>query len=195
MRFGRIVDKAIILWCIRRFESVLGRRLPPTDRDDAIQECWERWLSATPGSDEVDDPFLCAKRAIARWWKRESRHYGMAPEEMIPYFASRGSSKKELDWQIVSALCSEFYAQRARQGGDRAAKAAARDAMIVALLYAGFSDEAIALEIGSTYSSVRTYRKQIKRRLRLILEESAASAHLISLIEANQQEELYHEHS
>ena len=53
---------------------------------------------------------------------------------------------------------------------ERGRRAASRDVAILNLIAQGYSDEGIALEIGATYASVRTYRKHLKNSLKSILE-------------------------
>lgn len=60
---------------------------------------------------------------------------------------------------------------RQKKGG-RGKRAAERDATILELLTWGYSDDGIALELSIPYTSVREYRKIIKKSLRLALAKT-----------------------
>lgn len=141
--------------------------------DDIIQSAWVRHLEK-PG----ESPFYSGRLAAQNFVKRNGAFYKntTALDDHIEY--QTRTSREPLPQEISAALFEEFFKQRKpsgpragaenRTGGKRRLAAAARDTLIVDLLWQGYSDEGVAMEIGCTYYSLRTYRRQIKDRLRSI---------------------------
>lgn len=144
--------------------------------DDVVQVAWCRYLNKP-----FADAFHVGKRAAQEYVRKNGAFYRTTCALTETVEAAAATSRDPLPQEISAELFSAFYAQRKpsgphngaehRSGGQRRIAAAARDALIVDLLYQGYSDEGIALEIGTTYLSVRTYRKQIKNRLRKMSAE------------------------
>ena len=142
--------------------------------DDVIQVAWCRYLDKP-----TNDFFRVGKLAAQEFVRKNGAFYRSTKVLTEIDLAPVKVSRSPLPTEISAALMNEFFAQRRpsgpkhnaenRSGGQRRMAAAARDTLIVDLIFQGYSDEGIALELGTTYYSVRTWRGQIKRRLRHML--------------------------
>lgn len=154
---------------------------PPSDdeMDDYVSEAWVRWLS-TEDPMEKQSPRLCAKRSAAaqmrRWGRRaDNEVWSELREDSDPLHREM---REPMPVEMRNALLVEFQTQR-RKGGERGLWAAARDVAILNLLWQGYNDKEIGAQLDMPHYSLRTYRRQIKERLRHMLE-SKRTNHLNS---------------
>jgi len=141
--------------------------IPDELLEEILQEAWLRYLENDPDSDERRDPFLAGKRAAAAFLRRERGQYKSLSLEPSISVAAHDEEDRELCLDIVATL-EDIFLQQRRKRGDRGAAAAKRDAKILSLLVAGYSDDGIALELSLSPTSVKRYRNQIRRRLEAI---------------------------
>lgn len=151
----------------RLYLNFIGRLPTPDEVEEYTSEAWVRWLATTDPAERAN-PALAAKRAVAAAWQRD-RRYHAARLEFVRNPPRHWGQRDGLPDEIRGELERRLLALRKKQG-ERGRRAARRDVAILNLIAQGYSDEGIALEIGATYASVRTYRKHLKNSLKSILE-------------------------
>lgn len=154
-----------------RFAS---RSPAPDEMDDYVQDAWVRYLS-TSDSEEKANPRLCSKRSTAasmRRWTTKTKPLDSIFEQQPEVERPTRPAMPEF---MRSALLEEFQQQR-RKGGVRGLLASARDLAILNLLWQGYSDNSICAQLEMPHYSLRTYRRQIKERLRHMLERKRGEA-------------------
>ncbi len=145
--------------------------------DDLMQEAYLGWHRH--GHKAADDP-ISAWTYACRVARSAALHYLRSEREqrqMAGLLVERqrlGRCATQLPDEIAEALLAEFYGQRKKKG-RRGAEAAIQEVVILSLLYAGYSNDGIAVETGLSPVSIKTYRQRIRRRLRKIKEKKDAA--------------------
>lgn len=80
------------------------------------------------------------------------------------------STGRFLQPELAEALKGAFLAQRVKKG-ERGEKAAARDVRILDLKIRGYSDDGIAVELGCTPKSAKSWQRDVRARLRRIVAQ------------------------
>lgn len=165
--------------------------------DDLHQAAYERMLvwwrdggdvwrdgKTTPGRGGPDVPLPRVFRGYPEW--RSAAHMasrGAAGLIRRTWGARAGdrhlalvqfveTEERELPDALAEELLALFFDQRKKRG-QRGLQAAARDVAIVALLVAGYPNDAIAMTLDISYNSVKQYRRDIRGRLEAIQKEFA----------------------
>lgn len=180
---------------VRRQLRVLDEIAAWQEIEDVQQEAWIGFLAARQrgelvrlaedvrGGCATDEEFVgrfrraawmfvqrCGEFAAWNYVKRRFIHdvraVELTPEaeecvQVMPH------SFRSLRKEFAALLEEEFYLQRAKRGA-RGRAAAKRDVAVLKLAIEGFSDDGIALEIGSTPEACKSWRAQVKARLRRI---------------------------
>ena len=151
--------RAGAFWVLYRY-AAWGDSLIALCLDDITQTAWCRYLS---GQDRTDDLFRIGKHAAQEYVRKNGSFYRNVA--FLSDEVEGTKSETSSDFTFPSDTLEEAFLQQRNKKGDRGRKAAARDVKILEMIIQGYSNDGIALEIGSTPTSVATYRKQIRRRL------------------------------
>lgn len=160
--------------------------------EDIVQIAWIKFLERQKNQNEsvtIPDYFYLGKLAAQHYFKHHSTYVKNTicltdlMTEITEYEYKPTTSRNPLPTEISEQLLVYFYNQRKPSSlkkkkndtdnsdstvNQRYLNAAMRDTLIIDLLHQGYSDHGIALELNITYFSVRTFRRQIKKRLQYI---------------------------
>lgn len=147
--------------------------------DDIISLAWIAYLEKP-----MDDLFKVGKRAAQEYIRKNGDYYKHSDIVSHDLSADYTTSRKSLDDDIQNELVKAFYSQRKPSSlkktdnniNNRYLNAAKRDVTIIDMIYQGYSNEGISLELNQSVVSIKEYRKQIRKRLKHI--QSGNNNHL-----------------
>lgn len=167
-------------WEWRDFEDVVGEAwvdFLQAKRDGRLQEVRESVAASGGDEDRIRKVHWVFVTRIAEYeglnylkghWHLRTASWPAEWEEGEKIQVSPSTGRR-LRREFAEALTEAFLDQRVKKGA-RGAAAASRDVSILDLSIQGYSDDGIAMELGCTPASAKSWRRDIKARLRRIAD-------------------------
>lgn len=171
------------------------------DFNDILQSAWCDWLESVAGGDierlkqnvaatasTPEEIRLRTSRAVFSFlqqvgryaaWNHVKRNRSFAPVSLdvgdldirdAETVRTAARTGRRLPRWMEEPLETAFLAQRAKKG-KRGEEAARRDVRVIAFAIEGYSDDGIAMELGCTTQSAKSWRAQAKARLRRVVAQ------------------------